>query len=175
MKECFFCFEQMLDQEYVCKHCKHWQPSQSEIDKQYKKAIGSLIISQIDAAFWGKVISRGIFIVALINVMDLLAKVWSTIEASGVIARLIELIIRPIAIVLKWQRQDWIDVLVMLTVVTILSAGFELLNLSNRVGEDKYSIERALRYQLQSTPTSTWHIHLLTASIIILTAILLLR
>ena len=169
MKECFFCLEQMLDQEYVCKHCKNWQPSETEIDGQRWRVIEDLVSAYIGMAGFYKAVFRGFSIVALVIVLSLISEVG--LSPSSIIERLIE-----------WRSQLLpASSIVFATVFVIfLSLQWELTRARIKISEHKYLIERTLRYQLRSPGISSFNLHKLKihtviVGLIILAAIIILR
>lgn len=171
MKECFFCLEQMLDQEYVCKNCKNWQPSKPEIDKHHRKVINSLTISHMGAAGFYKGIFRGILLWVLLTALFL---VYKALTEEGLFFE--QLIIafkeRFIEKIIGGSRGVWGEALL----PVIFSVEWEFMRSRSHVEKDKYLIERSLRYQLQSVQTTTFHyVHFVIVGTLILVAILLLK
>lgn len=148
MKECFFCLEQMLDQEYVCKHCKNWQPSKTEIDGQRWRVSEDLVSSHVGVVGFYKAVFRGIFLVALAITLKLVFDVG--LNSSLMIERLSE-----------WRSQFFAASAIVFAwvFVIVLSLQWELMRARIKVSENKYLIERILRYQLQSAPMPRFDLH----------------
>jgi hypothetical protein len=66
MKECFYCLEPIPKYEYVCSHCRSWQPSKSEIDKKYNEVVKSLAFAFMGwKSFWKSFGISVIFVMVL--------------------------------------------------------------------------------------------------------------
>ncbi len=169
MKECFFCLEQMLEQEYVCKHCKNWQPAKSEIEKNRGRVIGDLVSSHMGIGGFYKAVFRGTLGVALLIALWLVFEVG--FNSSLMIERLIE-----------WRSQTLITgaIVFVLVSVIVFSVNWELMRAKIKVAENKYLIERTLRYQLRGVSRSAFDlykldVHAAIVGLVILAAIILSR
>lgn len=178
MKECFFCLEQMLDQEHVCRHCKNWQPTNAEIAWGHERAVKSLTITGVGVdGFYGGVL-RGLLLWALLIVLSIVNTTIKNNDNGTAFEKLGGAFKGEfIDNILEGTGGQRIKAVLGIFTFVFFSVAWEFMRVSSRVKKNRYLIERELRYQLQGAPApaDTFYIHILIVGIIILMPFFLFR
>lgn len=156
MKECFYCLESIPTSEYICSHCRSWQPSKSEIDDKYFEVIKSLAISRMGwKSLWKSFWMGVIFVVAF-------QAIFAVLEYQGTASA--ELLMREWIASVRTSATA-----VLFAIFSCISLGIMYVKSADHIVTNEiYLIEKSLRDRLKSFQTRSFSEYILAIGIIVI-------